>query len=332
MDGHISTIHLTERDDLSLTYRVMRRCMRPFRPKLAGVPKKPFPTGSPKLDPPKLKCHVKERQTEGVYIYDLVVEEGKQTPKHRLFYFAGGGFQGAPSKDHWKFCAEIARRLSSSYQMSLVSYPLAPTCPAPKALPILRGLLRAIIQEARQNEQSVCLMGDSSGGNIALSLGFWWASEMAADHDLPPLFSIFAMSPAVDMTNRNPQIQEIDKFDPLLTAKMTDEVAKAWVASWERDNPHVSPLFADFSALKASGVQVHGLIGTHDVLSPDEIKFREALAKAGVKGEWLEWKQQMHCFPLAFSYPVRESKEGLDWIVKTLKDNVRLPDESKKLG
>lgn len=331
MDGQKSTINVTHRDDLSMVYRVMRRIMRPFRPKLAGVPKKPFPDGSPKLEPPKLKCHVKERKTEDVYIYDLVIEEGKPTPKHRLFYFAGGGFQGAPSNDHWKFCAEVARRLAPSYQMSLVSYPLAPTCPAPVSLPMLRRLLHAIVKEAQENQQSVCLMGDSSGGNIALSLGFWWASEMASNHDLPPLFSIFAMSPAVDMTNQNPQIQEVDKFDPLLTAKMTDDVAKQWVSTWERDDPHVSPLFADFKALKASGVQVHGLIGTHDVLSPDEIKFREALAEAGIRGEWLEWKQQMHCFPLAFSYPVRESKEGMDWIVKTLAENVRLPDQTEKL-
>lgn len=327
MDGQTSSIRLTERDDLSVTYRVMRKLMRMLRPMLAGVPKKPSSEGSPKLEPPRLKCEVHERQIEDIHIYDLVTSQGKERAGHRLFYFAGGGFRGAPSDNHWKFCAELARRISPSYQVSVVSYPLAPTCPAHIALPMLRQFLHRVVKEAQESDQDVCLMGDSSGANIALSLAFWWASEMSAHIELPPLFSIFAMSPAVDMTNRNPEMKEVDKFDPLLTEKMTDDVAKAWVSDWERDNPHVSPLFADFKALKASGVQVHGLIATHDVLGPDAIKFRKALANNGIKGEWLEWKGQMHCFPLAFSYPIRESKEGLNWIVDVLRHNSRLPKE-----
>lgn len=327
MDGQASSISLTVREDLSLTYRIVRRLMRPFRPKLAGIPKKPFPTASPKLEPPKLDCEVREHQQEGVYIYDLVINKGKQPANNRLFYFAGGGFQTTPSDNHWKYCAELARRLAPSYEVSVVSYPLAPTCPAQKSLPILRKMLHAISNEAKVNRQSVTLMGDSSGGNIALSLGFWWAAEMATDPNLPPLLSIFAMSPAVDMTNQNPEILQMDKFDPLLTAAMTDEVARVWVGEYERDDPQVSPLLGDFKALRASNVKVHGLIGTHDVLAPDATKFREALAKAGITGEWLEWKEQMHCFPLAFKFPIRESKEGLNWTVETLQRHGQVREE-----
>lgn len=326
MGEQASTISLTVREDLSLTYRIMRRLMRPFRPKLAGIPKKPFPAVSPKLKPPKLPCEIREHQLEGVNIYDLVIH-GKQPANNRLFYFAGGGFQAAPSDNHWKFCAELARRLAPIYEVSVVSYPLAPTCPASKSLPILRQMLHAITKEAQIKRQNVTLMGDSSGGNIALSLGFWWAEQMAADSDLPPLLSIFAMSPAVDMTNQNPEIMQLDKFDPLLTANMTDEVAKIWVGEWERDDPRVSPLLGDFKSLRASNVKVHGLIGTHDVLAPDATKFREALANAGISGEWLEWKQQMHCFPLAFKFPIRESKEGLNWTVETLQRHSQMREE-----
>ncbi|ETN37154.1 uncharacterized protein HMPREF1541_08144 [Cyphellophora europaea CBS 101466] len=328
MDVHASGIVTTERDDLSLTYRVLTKLMRPFRPKLAGIPTKPYPSSSPKLEPPKLGYDVKEHQRCGVYIYDIITQHGKQTPKRRLFYFAGGGFQGIPSDNHWKFCAELARQLSPSYQVSVVSYPLAPPCPAPKSLPTLREMLHALISEAHEAHQDVCLMGDSSGGNIALSLGFWWASQMASESNLPPLHAIFAMSPAVDMTNANPEISEIDKVDPLLTAKMTEDVAKTWVAEWERNNPHVSPLYGDFKVLKASGVKVHGLIGTYDVLAPDALKFRAVLAEAGIPGEWLIWKKQMHCFPLAFKFPIRESRQGKDWVVDVLRRDVKVEKSS----
>lgn len=34
-----------------------------------------------------------------------------------------------------------------------------------------------------------------------------------------------------------------------------------------------------------------------------------------MKGDWLEWQKQMHCFPLMFPFHVREAVDAIDWII-----------------
>lgn len=332
-----SSITLITRTDLSLLYRIMRALIRPLRPRLAGVPSKPYEDGSPKLHPPKsLSVQTQERKADGIYTYKLLVpaasttteKQRRTTPKCHIYYFAGGGFQATPSNDHWKLCAAIAKDLApGGVEFSVVSYPLAPKHTAKDALPMLYKWLEEVVGDAVEGGESVYLMGDSSGGNIVLELAFWWAGEMekgGGEEGLRRgvLKGVFAMSPAVDMTNENPKIKEVDRLDPLLTSKMTEEVARIWCGEVGRRDPRVSPLFADFGALKRSGLRVDGLIGGYDVLAPDDVRFREKLAEFEIKGEWLQWEGQMHCFPLAFSYPIRECREGKRWIVDVLKRNL----------
>lgn len=66
-------------------------------------------------------------------------------------------------------------------------------------------------------------------------------------------------------------------------------------------------------------MQVHGITGGYDILTPDGLLFRDRLVKAGVGGSWLHWEKQMHVFPLAWRYMLRESQEAKDWAVETIR-------------
>ncbi|KPI44991.1 uncharacterized protein AB675_2341 [Cyphellophora attinorum] len=341
-----SSIKIAHRDDLSLLYRIMRVLIRPLRPKLAGMPKKPWPAGSPKLSPPSLKnVTIKDRSVENVYLYTLVPTlSRKRAPTHSVYYFAGGGFQSPPSKDHWKLCAALAEDLSATHEFTVVSYPLAPENTAAVTLPMLHSLLRVLMREAGEAGKSVVLAGDSSGGNLAICLGFWWAKELqqpsahmhikdvegAAERpkDAPPPstpLSVFAMAPAVDLTNQNPQINEIDNYDH----GRREEIH--WLSD-KADDPSVSPLFDDFEPVKRADIRVNGLVGTYDLLAPDDQLFIEKLKEHQVEGEWMVWEGQMHCFPLAFGYGIRESKEGKEWIVGVLRRDAERTDKLKING
>ena len=317
------SIQVTAREDLSIFYRILRTCIRPFRPRLVS-PGKPLPAGSPRLSPPSTKCTIREQQSEGLYLYDFTADADtshqKTSTLHRLYYFCGGSFQSPPSSDHWKFCTELCLQLKDVYQITLVSYPLAPKSPAAESLPVLQKWLRSAMSEAAVNKHDITLMGDSSGGNIALSLGFWWAS-VSKNTDGSKLKNIFAISPTTDLRNANPDIKQADKHDPVLTVNSSLDGHKKWAGAMPLDDPNLSPIFFDPNLLRLHNVKVHGVVGTHDVLAPDALKFREACSKAGVVGEWLEWKRQMHCFPLAFHYGLREGKAGKDWIVDVLRRN-----------
>ena len=59
--------------------------------------------------------------------------------------------------------------------------------------------------------------------------------------------------------------------------------------------------------------------GTYDILHPDVKSMKARLEEAAVRGEWLIWDKQMHCFPLAWTYGLPEAKEGKNWILDLLR-------------
>jgi acetyl esterase/lipase len=98
-----------------------------------------------------------------------------------------------------------------------------------------------------------------------------------------------------------------------------------WKGDWDLSDPRISPILADLRAFRRAGIKVDGLTGGHDVLTPDALLFRDKLAESGVKGDWLQWEKQVHCFPFLFSYHIAEGVAGKDWILVTLRANARRP-------
>ncbi|KAK7956381.1 esterase lipase protein [Apiospora aurea] len=360
--------------DLSLLYRVLRTVIKPLRPRLVK-PGKPEPAGSPRLaNHPKRKngCKIVERchDRTDTWLYDFVPETSSSFvrkqgpgPLHNVYYFAGGGFQSPPSGQHWSFVGKIASSLAGTHRFTIVSYPLAPNSPASESLPVLRQLLTRLVSESATAGKKVVLMGDSAGGNVALSLAFWWATHLSKTIDaysrktsfgLGPietgkpldleadvtrlrsvLESVVVISPASDLRNSNSQMAALDPHDPLLGSEYTGAVAEAWTASppgeldtgINADDPQVSPALNSgvaYRALALQKIHVYGVYGTHDVLAPDTDVLRENCEKHGVKGSWMIWEGQMHCFPLAGIYGMEEGVKGMGWLIRMLREETKI--------
>jgi len=270
----LSSPRFTTRNDFSLFSRSLQRLIKPFRPRLVAPPRKAFPAGSPRIHPIPdsltSKCIVHEEKIRDVWSYALTDKANARDSakfEHHVYYFSGGGFQNVPSSDHWKLHAEISRRLGAEAQLHVVSYPLAPESPAADSLRILRLWLEEILSQAIDNGSSVALAGDSSGGNIAITLaiaacGGWHGlandresispgsdfpdrppgHEAASDASGDPLTmgrsknvaalrNVFLLCPAVDMRNSNPEMQQVGRTDPILTPAFTGTVAQVWCGS-----------------------------------------------------------------------------------------------------
>lgn len=329
----ISTIRVDRREKRSAPNAALQTLLRPVGRKVAK-PSEPGPDGSPKLTPHKKveqKCEVKESQIADTWIYTLSPggdsgdSGSSRSFAHKLYYFAGGGFRDVPSKEHWLLLAEMACQLAE-YEVVVVSYPLAPKCKAPISIPHMEKFYQAIVADSRAQDFRITLMGDSSGGNIALVLGLYGASEFLQEsaektNAVCPVETVFAMSPAVDLRNLNPDIGVVDQHDPLLCRDTIEEVAKEWQGEWDLIDPRISPALADLSLFQRAGIKVDGLTGGHDVLTPDALVFRNKLAESRVEGDWLQWEKQVHCFPLTFSHHLSEGIAGKDWILEVLKAN-----------
>lgn len=319
--SHDCTIYSTR----SFLTKILQPCLRPFRPHLVK-PGKPQEAGSIKLFPPKTSCPITERTVKDIRLYDYsppgFMRKEYNRPKHVLLYFAGGGFQSPPSKEHWKFCASLCSELWESYAISIVSYPLAPNSPASESLPALRELLAKVFSDAEKDRGSVTLMGDSAGGNVALSLAFSYAKRLTEEGANPRVLkNVLVISPPTDLRNQNPAIDEADRHDPVLSKDLIESVAAAWAGDLPREKPELSPLLDDLSVIKRAEIKIHGVIGTYDVLAPDAMRFRDMCEKEEIPGDWIIWEGQMHCFPLAACYGLSEGKIGREWVIDVLKRN-----------
>ncbi|VUC35028.1 unnamed protein product [Clonostachys rosea] len=327
-EGH-QTINVTRREDKTTKMRLLQFLIKPFRPRLATARKKSYP-GSPQLTAPRAvhkRCNVTERQVNDIWIYDLTPrsvnpKEGSPSPfKRRVYYFSGGGWQQPPSGGHWKFLTELTNRLDDT-TISIVSYPLAPKCPASVTMPLLRTFYDSIMKEAETQGEHIVFAGDSSGGNIILCLVAW--ALQSPEARAPS--ALMCICPTTDLRHLDKKIIDVAKNDPIFTSDSIEGTANAWVGGdkgskeWGLEDPRVSPVLANFEELKRRGVKINGVIGTWDVLSVEAIAFRDRCSEQGIEGEWLEWEGQMHCFPLVFPYGFQESTESVDWIVRTLSE------------
>ncbi|KAF2170800.1 hypothetical protein M409DRAFT_51056 [Zasmidium cellare ATCC 36951] len=323
-----SSIKITKRHDRSFFMLVLHSIIRPLKGRVVKL-QDPLPAGSPKLEASKRalkKVDVHERIVEDIRVYDLRPkrsrtrkEEKRQVVKKRIYYFCGGGWRSPATGEHWALLTEMASQLPDT-QVSLVSYPLAPKSPAPQTFPKLMRLYREVMRKAHEAGEEVILAGDSAGGNIVLSIIVSALLEDAEKgEELPCAKAIFAMCPSTDLRRQNPDMDALEAWDPLLRIAFIKDTAKSWCGDWDPSDIRVSPILGDLTPLAKRGVPVHGMTGGWDILGPDAILFREACAKAGVRGEWLEWDKQMHCWPSAFSFRVRESVAAKDWMVDVLR-------------
>ncbi|KAF1996987.1 alpha/beta-hydrolase [Amniculicola lignicola CBS 123094] len=323
-----SSIVITRRTNRSLYTHFIHIVIKPFR-NFLGRPKSKQPKGSVKLTPHKVvrkTCSVSDRVVEDIHVYDMRPRQTKaKAVTKRVYYFCGGGWQSPPSTQHWQLCAKLARQMPGT-SISLVSYPLAPNNPAAEALPMLMRMYRTLLREAEEEGHKVILAGDSSGGNVILSLALEalredeFAKESGVgEKNIPHPVAIMAICPSTDLTRSNPDIEKLMGCDPILTPDFIKSTAKAWQGDMDPADRKISPINADVSLLAKAGVHVHGVTGGHDILGPDAIVFRKKCEEAGVKGEWLEWEKQMHCFVLTWPYGVPEGREALGWIVDVLK-------------
>lgn len=339
-------MELDHRTDRSVYSVVLQTLIRPFKPHLVA-PKRTFPAGSPRLEyDTKIRggVTVAERQQEDIWLYDMVAH-GKNgdeddedddnnkkkkaaTKRKRMYYIAGGGWQSPPSGQHWKFCAEVARKVPGLV-VTIVSAPLAPASPATTTLPALGRLFAPVLGQGsdrgREDGEQVILAGDSSGANIVLSLALDALSKSKGEEDgagtRQPL-TLLIISPAVDLRPMEATASEtraLARRDPVLTVGSHNSEAAAWAQGMDSGEACISPVTADVGVLTAAGVRLVGVTGGHDILTPAALGFRDACVAGGVGGAWLHWEGQMHCFPLAFMYGLPEAVRAKDWVVEQIR-------------
>jgi acetyl esterase/lipase len=196
-----------------------------------------------------------------------------------ILYFHGGGYCCGSIDTHRGVGGALAK--ASGRTVVMLDYRLAPEDPFPAAV---HDALEAFDDLAPAR---IALAGDSAGGGLTMAT----ALALRDRGDAQPV-ALACFSPWVDLTQSAPAYDVVGDEDPMVSREGLQQMADAYIADHDVNEPLVSPLFADLTGLPPLRIDV----GTAEVLVDDSTSLAERAAAAGVDVTLEVWPEMIHVF------------------------------------
>lgn len=232
-----------------------------------------------------------ERTTLGGVGAERIVTAASN-PDRAMLYLHGGAYLVGSPATHRAAAAHLTHAVGAVGHV--LDYRLAPEHPYPAAVDDALAAYRALLDSGVPAERIV-VAGDSAGGGLALALAL---RARALGLSLPAALGL--ISPWVDATLRG--LDESIK-DPLLTRAWL-ELGAASYAGEDREQPEVSPFYADLAGLPP--LFVHA--ASDEMFLGDVELFVGAARSAGVDVTYQRLEGHWHVTHL-FAGMVREATE-----------------------
>lgn len=240
----------------------------------------------------RIDIHV--RQVEGHPVYEAKPKSGGV--RQRILYLHGGAYCFEMTAFHWKLVAEMVERLNA--HVTIPIYPLAPE----HDFHAIYGMTRAVYREVIAHDDTVAIMGDSAGGNMALVL-----TMMAAEEGLPCPRRLVLISPSLDMTLANPRTLEVALTDPWLGIEGGREAVRIYAAGLDFADWRISPFYGNLAVLPPTLI----FCGTRDLLYPDSELFVGKARQQGADAELVIGRGMIHVWPLLDMPETRPARDRM---------------------
>ena len=250
----------------------------------------------------KVKSQINIEQSEvlGQTVYTMYPKSGKT--KLHVLYLHGGAYVFGIQNFHFNLVKRLI--LATGCTVTVPDYPLAPKHSYKDAYDMVTEIAKDIVQQV--GTDSFVLMGDSSGGGLALGL-----AQHLRDLNMPQPCDIILLSPWLDVTMENPEILAIDKSDPILGINGLTLAGKAYAGDQDTKHPRVSPIYGNLENL----ADITLFISTNDLLYADAKKFKSIMDEKGLPMRFEVYEGLFHDWML---FDIEESRKVMDTIKSVL--------------
>lgn len=217
-------------------------------------------------------------------IDEIEVERFGKSMDSLIIYIPGGAYSGEPMEGHFK----LAERLSEKAEVLFMRHP---ALPEHTVTDVFDDLLE-IYEEKRSEFKNVYLMGDSSGGGLALAL-----AEAAKEKPS----KVILISPWLDVSLSDPEIE--DKEDPILEPYGLRRIGKMWAGELSLADYRVSPIYGSLD-----GLDITIFCGTDELLYTDILKLKDRCDIHVAEG-------MFHAYPV---FDVPEAEDTIKEILELL--------------
>lgn len=250
----------------------------------------------------KLNASIEELLFEDMQVFIITPEDGQKNIKTNIFYLHGGSYVHNPDPVHWKMFDKLIKQTSA--RIIIPIYPKAPNYNYKQSFKKVLDYYSFVFKETDGKE--IVLMGDSAGGGFALA-----AAQILRNLKLPLPRDIILISPWLDISMKTEGIRELEKKDPMLSAKKLIDLGKVWAANDNPKNFMLSPINGNFENIG----HITLFIGTHEIFLPDAEKFKSITESKNIKITYYKYHKMNHVFPL---FPIPEAKDALEKIAKII--------------
>lgn len=225
-----------------------------------------------------------------------------------ILYLHGGAYVLEATYKHWQFLEDIVDETGMT--LILPDYPLAPKNTYKDVFNMIVPLYKEIIEKV--GKENVILMGDSAGGGMALGL-----LQKIGEEDASMPSKTILLSPWLDVTMKNPKIEEIEKIDPVLLKEGLKATGKAYAGEDGMESFLVNPILGPVNKLENITIYT----GTYDMLNPDVHILMEKAKAEGINIDLREKAKAIHIWMTHVENKnVYAAKETFEDIVKLLKE------------
>ena len=252
-------------------------------------------------------CNIETIEYDGRNIFVLTPKSEKKNDMI-ILYLHGGSYMGAMTNEHWDLYKDLINDLGCT--IVAPDYPLTPKYTYKDVENMMYPFYEKLVDKI--DTENFIFMGDSAGGGLALAI-----TEKAGENNLKLPKRLILISPWLDVRLENPEIDEVQKRDPVLfkpTLKLAGEI---YAGNDGINNVFVNPIDGYIDNLP----EITIFTGTNDILNPDVHKFEERLNNYGINIDIRETQGAVHIWILERENGKEEYKaeEGYQDLVNLLK-------------
>lgn len=219
-----------------------------------------------------------------------------------IVYIHGGACIYQPVFFHWRFVHDLALRTHCQVLMPI--YPKYPDYHCVDNMAVMMDYYERVITPMQAKK--VVLMGDSFGGNVAMSM-----TQEIAKRGLKPVTGLVLMSPCVDnaFTQRDKMLA-LQPLDVMIKLERIETIMGGWQGELPSTHPWVSPVYGDLHAFPDDTLLIYG---SDEILKADAELLTDKMNELRRPIRSLEYQGMFHTFPL---FPVREGFDAIQQITK----------------
>lgn len=253
---------------------------------------------------PKIhRSHFSESQFQASNGFNMQVfsSEPYRDSERLIVYIHGGACIYQPVFFHWRFVNDLALR--SHCQVLMPIYPKYPEYHCVDDMAVMLDFYERYVMPMQAKK--VILMGDSFGGNLAMTM-----TQEITKRGLQPVSTLVVISPCVDNSfTRREAMKALQPLDQMIKLERIESLMGGWQGELPSTHLWVSPIYGDLTAFPRKMLLIYG---SNEILKVDGELLTEKMNEIGHPIRSLEYQGMFHTFPL---FPVKEGFDALRVIV-----------------